>query len=163
MPSVTLRSTFIVGFPGETEQEFEALLDFVREARFQHLGVFTYSHEEGTSAHEQVDDVPEQVKQERRDRLMNCQQRIAFEHNRSLLGSEVDVLVEGAHPETEHLLAGRMRSQAPDVDGLVLINEGTAEPGRFARVQLTETAGYDLVGRIVGSRAGRDLLRAESR
>jgi len=151
MPDVTLRSTFIVGFPGETEEEFVRLLDFVREVRFDHLGVFVYSHEEGTQAYSLADDVPESVKQERRDRLMSCQQRIAFERNRAWVGRCEEVLVEGAHPETDHLLVGRMRSQAPDVDGQVLINEGTARPGEFATVSLTDTAGYDLVGGIVGT------------
>ena len=150
MPSVALRSTFIVGFPGETEAEFGTLLDFVREVRFHHLGVFTYSHEDGTSAFGLTDDVPEAVKQERRNRLMECQQQIAFERNRGMLQQRVEVLVEGAHADTEHLLVGRMSSQAPDVDGQVLINEGTARPGEFVTVELTETAGYDLVGGIVG-------------
>jgi ribosomal protein S12 methylthiotransferase len=150
MPEVTLRSTMIVGFPGETEAEFTALLDFVQEARFDHLGVFTYSHEEGTTAHGLTDDVPEAVKQERLDRLMTYQQRIAFDRNRGRIGRSEEVLVEGAHPETEHLLVGRMRGQAPDVDGQVLINDGTARPGEFVRVRLTDMAGYDLVGGVVG-------------
>jgi ribosomal protein S12 methylthiotransferase len=151
MPGVALRSTFIVGFPGETEQEFEALVAFVEAARFDHLGVFTYSHEEGTSAHRMADDVPDPLKQDRRDRLMTVQQRIAFEQNESRLGSIVEVLVEGAHPETEHLLVGRAATQAPDVDGQILLNDGYADSGTFARVLITETAGYDLVGRILGA------------
>ncbi len=150
MPAVALRSTFIVGFPGESELEFEALLEFVRTVRFDHLGVFTYSHEDGTSAFGLEDDVPEALKQERRDRLMECQQKIAFERNHEWLHRRVEVLVEGAHADTEHLLVGRMKTQAPDVDGQVLIHEGLAEPGEFVTVELGETAGYDLVGRIVG-------------
>jgi ribosomal protein S12 methylthiotransferase len=151
MPDAALRSTFIVGFPGETELEFDAVVAFVEEARFDHLGVFTYSHEDGTSAHGLVDDVPEQLKEDRRDRLMAVQQRIAFEKNEARLGETVEVLVEGAHPETEHLLVGRASTQAPDVDGQILLNDGHADPGTFARVLLTETAGYDLVGRILGA------------
>jgi ribosomal protein S12 methylthiotransferase len=150
MPDAAMRSTFIVGFPGETEREFEALVDFVRVARFDHLGVFTYSHEEGTSATGAPDDVPAHVKEERRDHLMTVQQEIVFEKNEARLGTVIEVLVEGAHPETEHLLVGRASSQAPDVDGQILLNDGLAEPGTFARVLLTETAGYDLVGRILG-------------
>ncbi len=150
MPDAALRTTLIVGFPGETEDEFEALLDFVREARFDHLGAFSYSHEDGTSAGLLADDVAETLKQERRDRLMACQQRIAVERNRERIGREVEVLVEGGHPETEHLLVGRMRSQALDVDGQVLLNDGAARPGEFVSVRLTEVAGYDLVGGIVG-------------
>jgi len=151
MPEAALRSTFIVGFPGETEQEFDELAAFVAEARFDHLGVFTYSHEDGTSAYGAVDDVPDGVKTARRDRLMELQQRIAFEKNEARVGETVEVLVEGAHPETEHLLVGRTSSQAPDVDGQILLNDGYAAPGTFARVLLTETAGYDLVGRILGA------------
>jgi len=150
MPGVTLRSTFIVGFPGETEQEFQGLLEFVEQARFDHLGVFRYSHEQGTTAHDLLDDVAEEVKSERADRIMQAQQRIVFSRNEQSLGRRVEVLVEGAHPETEHLLVGRMSSQAPEVDGQILINEGQAAPGEFVYVELTETAGYDLVGRILG-------------
>jgi ribosomal protein S12 methylthiotransferase len=148
MPAAALRSTVIVGFPGETEREFEALADFVAAARFAHLGVFAYSHEEETPAAALADDVPEATKQERLARILELQQRIAFEQNAALVGRRVEVLVEGAHPETEHLLVGRMATQAPDVDGQVLINEGRAVPGEFAPVELTDTAGYDLVGSI---------------
>jgi len=151
MPDGALRSTFIVGFPGETEEEFAALLEFVGDVRFDHLGVFTYSHEENTPADGLDDDVPAEVKQERRERLMELQSGIAVEINQAHVGRTVEVLVEGAHPETEHLLVGRTRGQALDVDGQVLINDGHAAPGSFARVELTDVAGYDLVGRVVGS------------
>jgi ribosomal protein S12 methylthiotransferase len=152
MPDVALRTTLIVGFPGETDQEYEALLDFVREARFDHLGVFLYSHERDTTAFELSDDVPGALKQERHDRLMECQQSIAFERNSAMLGQTVEVLVEGAHEETEHLLVGRTARQAPDVDGQILIHEGQAAPGEFVQVELRETAGYDVVGGIVETR-----------
>lgn len=151
MPDAAMRSTFIVGYPGETEREFDALLAFVEAARFDHLGVFTYSHEDSTSAYQAQDDVPEPLKDERRDRLMLLQQRIAFEKNEARLGASAVVLIEGAHPETEHLLVGRTAMQAPDVDGQILLNDGFAEPGTFAHVVFTETAGYDLVGRITGA------------
>ena len=151
MPEGALRSTFIVGFPGETDEEFQALLDFVADVRFDHLGVFTYSHEESTPAHAVVDDVPEELKQERHGRLMELQHGIAAEANQRRVGRTVEVLVEGAHADTEHLLVGRTRGQALDVDGQVLINDGQAVPGSFVRVELTEVAGYDLVGRVVGA------------
>jgi ribosomal protein S12 methylthiotransferase len=150
MPDATLRSTFIVGFPGETDDEFDALLGFLRDARFDHVGAFAYSHEENTPALQLADDVPEPVKQERLDRLMSCQQPIAFERNRERVGRLEEVLVEGSHADTDHLLVGRTRGQAPDVDGQVLINDGEARPGEFVRVKLTDAAGYDLVGGIVG-------------
>ncbi len=151
MPEAALRSTFIVGFPGETEEEFATLLDFLREARLDHVGAFCYSHEEGTPAHGTEDDVPRGVKAHRLRRLMATQQRIAFERLQRFVGREIEVLVEGAHPETEHLLVGRTRTQAPDVDGRVLLNDGFAAPGEFARVKITGTAGYDLVGSLLGA------------
>lgn len=151
MPDGALRSTFIVGFPGETEDEFAALLEFVDAARFDHLGVFTYSHEESTPAYTAVDDVPTEVKESRRDRLMELQRGIATAANEGRVGRTVEVLVEGAHAETEHLLVGRTRGQALDVDGQVLINDGQAAAGSFVRVELTDVAGYDLVGRITGA------------
>ena len=151
MPQGAMRTTLIVGFPGETEAEFEALLAFVEEAHFDHLGVFAYSHEEGTGAHVLADDVAPAVKEERRARLLTLQQDIVARHLAAQVGRTHEVLVEGAHPETEHLLVGRLATQAPDVDGSVLLNDGLEDvrPGTFARVELTEVAGYDLVGRIV--------------
>jgi ribosomal protein S12 methylthiotransferase len=164
MPDVALRSTLIVGFPGETEAAFEALCDFVTEARFDHLGVFAYSHEDAAPAAILHDDVPGEVKERRRSRLMELQQSIAFEKCAARVGSTVELLVEGAHPDTDDLLVGRASFQAPDVDGQVLINDGFvldasggdprlaahARPGAFARLEVTETAGYDLVGRLLG-------------
>ncbi len=149
MPDVAIRTTMIVGFPGETDDEFAGLREFVAEARFDHLGVFTYSHEEGTTAGGLNDDVPSDVKERRREQLMELQSGIVAEANRAYVGRRVDVLVEGPHPETERLLVGRMSTQALDVDGQVLINDGLARPGQIVPVELTETAGYDLVGRIV--------------
>lgn len=150
MPTVAMRTTLIVGFPGETDQEFDALERFVEDAAFDHLGVFTYSHEEHTTAIELDDDVPEPVKHARRERIMESQQRIVLDRHRERIGTTVDVLVEGPHPETEHLLVGRAPWQAPDVDGQIWINDGFARPGSLVRVELTEVAGYDLLGKIVG-------------
>jgi ribosomal protein S12 methylthiotransferase len=149
MPEASLRTTFIVGFPGETDEEFESLLRFVDEAAFDHVGVFTYSHEQGTTALEFRDDVPQATKDQRHETLMARQQPIAFRHNADAVGRRIPVLVEGPHPETEHLLVGRSAGQAADVDGQVLLNDGWAAPGDLVRVDVTDTAGYDLVGRIV--------------
>ncbi len=151
MPDGALRTTLIVGFPGETEAAFGCLVDFVQAARFDHLGVFLYSHEEGTAAAAGRDDVPQEVKEARRAHLMELQARIAAERNRRWVGRTVEVLVEGTHPETELLLVGRMPTQAPEVDGQVLIQEGTARAGDFVKVRIARVAGYDLVGRIVGA------------
>jgi ribosomal protein S12 methylthiotransferase len=150
MPAVALRTTLIVGFPGETDEEFAALERFVETARFDHLGVFCYSHEESTPAHALADDVPDAVKRARRERLMELQQGIVFRRNAARVGERVVVLVEGVHPESEHLLVGRTAGQAPEVDGQVLLHDGTAEAGQLVQVELTDSAGYDLVGRIVG-------------
>jgi ribosomal protein S12 methylthiotransferase len=155
MPNAALRSTFIVGFPGETQEEFTALKQFLRDAEFDHLGVFTYSHEEGTAAGGLDDDVPEEVKEQRRDEIMQLQQEIVGRRLAAKIGAVEEVLVEGLHPETDLLLIGRMATQAQDVDGQVLINDGVADAGSFVRVEIADVAGYDLVGGIVGGNGDR--------
>jgi ribosomal protein S12 methylthiotransferase len=149
VPGVAFRTSFIVGFPGETEAEFEELLRFVEEARFDHLGVFTYSHEEGTTAHALADDVAARTKQSRRRKLMSLQKKIATRRNRARRGQRFEVLVEGPHPESEWLLEGRLASQAPEIDGSVILNDGRADPGTFVTCEVTEAHAYDLVARIV--------------
>ena len=149
VPGVAFRTSFIVGFPGETEAEFEELQRFVEQARFDHLGVFTYSHEEGTTAHALADDVPARTKQARRRKLMSLQKKIATKRNRSRRGQRFEVLVEGPHPESEWLLEGRLASQAPEIDGSVILNDGRADPGTFVTCEVTEAHAYDLVARIV--------------
>ncbi len=149
IPDVAIRSTVIVGFPGETETEFQELLDFIQEARFDHLGAFTYSHEDNTTAAALDDDVPAQVKEDRRGLVMAEQETIAMARNQKRVGSRLTVLCEGACTETEHLLQGRLEGQAPEVDGRVLIQEGVAAPGQFVQVEITEAHPFDLVGRVV--------------
>jgi ribosomal protein S12 methylthiotransferase len=149
IPGVAIRSSFIVGFPGETEEEFEELLRFVGAAEFDHLGVFTYSDEEGTSAFGLEGRVPPLVKENRKRRLMALQKRISAKRNRARVGERVEVLVEGPHPETDLLLRGRLSTQAPEIDGEVLLNDGTAEAGSFVTCEITEGHAYDLVARVV--------------
>jgi len=149
-PDVALRSTFIVGFPGETEEHFEDLLGFVEEARLDHLGAFAYSPEDGTPAAELPGRVPRSVARRRHARLLEAQRPIALERRRRLEGRTLDVLVEGPHPETVHLLQGRHAGQAPDIDGRILINDGVAPAGTLAQVEITQAYADDLVGRIVG-------------
>jgi len=149
LPGCALRTTFIVGFPGESEAAFEELCAFVEEARFDHLGAFTYSHEEGTSAHDLRDDVPHSMKQARRDRLMQIQSDIALAKHRALVGRTLPVRVDGLESDTRMLLTGRLASQAPDVDSRVLIVDGEASPGQLAPVLIEQAHAYDLVGRIV--------------
>ncbi|MBE9536975.1 MAG: 30S ribosomal protein S12 methylthiotransferase RimO [Proteobacteria bacterium] len=149
IPDVTLRSAFIVGFPGETEKEFENLMGFVEETRFDHLGVFTYSQEEGTPAGSMPGQVPEEIKEERYNRLMELQQRISLERNERHVGKKVDVLVEGLSEETDLLLQGRATFQAPEIDGITYINAGQAEVGDIKSVFISEAHPYDLVGEII--------------
>jgi ribosomal protein S12 methylthiotransferase len=147
---IFLRSTFIVGFPGETAEHFEHLEAFVKEARFDHLGAFGYSPEPGTPAAELEARLPARIISERHERLLELQRPIALEQRRNLIGTTLTVLVEGTHPETEHLLVGRHHGQAPGIDGQVLINDGFAPGGRLATVEISEAWADDLVGHIVG-------------
>ena len=133
IPGITLRTSFIVGFPGETDAQFERLLDFVEEGHFERLGVFRYSREEGTAAADLTDQIPERVKESRYQKLMKAQSRVSFRKNRALVGSIEPVLVEGYSEETELLLRGRSIRQAPDVDGQVYITAGHAEVGDIVR------------------------------
>jgi ribosomal protein S12 methylthiotransferase len=149
VPGVALRTSFIVGFPGETDADFGELLAFVAEAAFEHVGVFTYSDEEGTPAHGLPDRVPPLVAANRKRRLMALQKRIAGRRNRGRVGARAEVLVEGPHPESDLLLRGRLAWQAPDIDGSALIAEGTAPAGSFVACQVTEAHPYDLVVRLV--------------
>lgn len=165
VPGVALRTALIVGLPGETEQDFQDLLRFVEEQRFERLGVFTYSREEGTEAGRMPGQVPERVKRARLEKVMELQRGISREHQRAMIGRRVEVLVEGASEETEHLLAGRNAQQAPEIDGLTYLNEGVAYPGEIVTAEITDAGDYDLVARVVGRearRAARPLPRARS-
>ncbi len=150
VPGLAVRSTFIVGYPGEKREHFKMLAEFITEARMDHVGVFTYSREEGTRAHALGDPVDARTKRRRQERLLEIQQAVSLEKNQARIGATLTVLVEGACDETEHLLQGRLATQAPDIDGRVLINDGFALPGTLARVRITEAHPYDLVGEIVG-------------
>ena len=146
IPSVSLRSTVIVGFPGEGEKEFRDLSLFVEETRFDHLGAFKYSAEEGTPASRLLDPVPEEVKQERFATLMGLQQKISFQKYRSLIGKRVEVLVEGPDSQ-ENRLRGRLQTQAPEIDGCVFL-KGEAHAGEWVEARVTEALPYDLIGEI---------------
>ena len=147
VPEVCLRTTFIVGFPGETEAEFRALLDFVEELRFDRVGVFKYSHEVGTPAAELSDDVPEDVKGARLEALMVAQQAISLEKNRALVGARLPILLEGSG---DGLTVGRSYRDAPEIDGLVLIR-GELPVRRLVTVDIEEALVYDLIGKVVES------------
>ena len=148
VPGVTLRTTLIVGFPGETEQDFAELQSFVEDTRFDHLGVFTYSHEEGTRAFALADDVPASLKRQRRHVLMSRQKAIVEAAQRQRRGQEVDVLVDGPSPEHELVLRGRLEGQAPDIDAQVYLSEcdpARVAPGDLIRARLIEARGYDWI------------------
>lgn len=148
LPHIVIRSSLMVGFPGETDTQFEELLEFVREAKLDHVGVFKYSKEEESFSAKMPGHLSESVKQARYDRLMQLQQEVVEEKNRCYLGKTLKVLVEGYHPESDLLMWGRFYGQAPDVDGTVIINDTSAvtEFGTFYDVEITDVAGYDLVG-----------------
>jgi ribosomal protein S12 methylthiotransferase len=149
IPGLTLRTTFIVGFPGETDADFQALKDFVEEIRFERMGVFTYSPEQGTPAADLESQVAEKVKRARQRELMAIQKKISKAYYKSLVGTVQDVLVEGESDETDLLLQGRMATQAPDIDGRVLINSGNAQIGSIVKVKMTRALDYDVIGEIV--------------
>ena len=149
-PDVFLRTTFIVGFPGETNEHFEDLLDFVETARFDHLGCFTYSPQEGTPSAELSGRVPATVAERRQRALLEAQRPISIERRQRLVGQRMEALIEGVCGETEHLLEGRHRGMAPEIDGRLLINEGVIETPALAQVEITEAFADDLVGRVVG-------------
>ncbi len=149
MPEVALRSTFIVGYPGETEKEFQELYDFVRDAQFDRLGVFQYSREEGTEAAKLPDQVPAKEKRERYERLMELQQGISLKKNRDLVGKRMRVLCEGPSEESELVYQGRLSSQAPEIDGITYLSGDAAKPGTFLEVQVTEAHEYDLVAEVL--------------
>ncbi|GAB4168317.1 MAG: 30S ribosomal protein S12 methylthiotransferase RimO [Geothermobacteraceae bacterium] len=148
IPDITLRTSFIVGFPGETQEQFDKLLEFVREGHFERVGVFRYSREEGTPAAGLPDQVPERTKKSRYTKLMKAQARVSFRKNRALVGRVEPVLVEGYSEETDLLLQGRSVRQAPDVDGLVYITAGQANVGDIVPLKITDSSEYDLIGEI---------------
>ena len=148
VPGVTLRTTFIVGFPGETEADVEALLDFVKATEFDHVGVFTYSHEEGTRAFDMDDDVPAAEKAARRDRVMRLQKQIVATRLKARRGERVRVMVDGPSPESDLVVVGRLEGQAPDIDAMVVFDQcdpSTLVPGSIVEATITGARGYDLI------------------
>ncbi len=166
LPDAVLRTTFIVGFPGETEEHFQHLLNFVAEQRFDHVGVFTFSPEDGTAAVDLPNPVPAAVAQQRRDQLMALQQPIAAERNAAWVGRIVDVLIEQENPSSGEML-GRCARFAPDVDGDVRVLPGAgglcAAPGTMVPVRISAADTYDLVGEVVGAAAMVGDAKAASR
>ena len=153
-PEIALRTTFIVGFPGETEQDISDLENFVREGYFSSVGVFVYSPEEGTPAYQLDGQISEEEKNVRKERIMLAQKEVLDKKLQNYVGKELEVLVEGLHADTDLIISARSRFQAPDVDANVLINDLEAESekieaGKLAKVRISEVAGYDLVGSLL--------------
>lgn len=149
IPDAVIRTQFIVGFPGETEEQFNEMLEFVKAQNFDRVGCFKYSIEEGTKAGSMLNQVDDEIKEERYQKLMAVQQKISRKKHKAFVGRVVDVIVEGYSDETELLLKGRTSQQAPEIDGLVYINDGFANVGDIVKVEITQSHDYDLVGRIV--------------
>ena len=147
IPNLVLRTTFLVGFPGETEEEFQELLDFVAEMEFDRVGAFQYSHEENTSAHELVDDISPELKQERANRLMEVQQEISLQKNQAMVGQTYKVLVDR---KEGNFFVGRTEGDSPEVDNEVLVNaeENFLRVGDFAMIEIMDASDYDLFGKL---------------
>jgi ribosomal protein S12 methylthiotransferase len=154
IPEVALRTSFIVGFPGETEKEFEELCEFVREAEFDWMGAFGYSDQEGAGAYAMEKNLSPREIERRRKHLMQIQRKISKKKKKALVGQEFDLLLEGTSDETEFLLEGRTALHAPEIDGKVFVNDVSEgilpEPGEFYRCQITEAHDYDLIATILG-------------
>ena len=148
LPEAAIRSTFMVGFPGEREEDLERLATFMADCRLDHVGIFTYFNEEGCAASQLPEQCADEVKEQRRDRLMALQAEISLAANLARVGRVEEVLVEGVSGESELLLEGRTRYQAPEVDGCVYITAGQCRAGDLVRVKITEAHTYDLVGEI---------------
>ncbi len=149
IPDIILRTTLITGFPGETQEQHEELMDFVDEMEFDRLGVFTYSPEEGTPAASMPDQIEESIKEDRRAELMELQQEIAFEQAEDMVGKEVLVMIEGKVAD-ENAYVGRTYKDAPNVDGLIFVNtDAELMSGDFAKVKVTGACEYDLIGELM--------------
>jgi ribosomal protein S12 methylthiotransferase len=149
VPDIALRTTFLVGFPGETEEEYLQIEKFMKKVRLDHVGVFPYANEEGCTSEHYPDQLEEEVKMSRRDYLLELQADLSSSIQKKYIGQTIEVLVEGVSAETDLLLEGRSVFQAPEVDGCVYINDGQANPGDIVKLEVTQAQTYDLVGGIV--------------
>lgn len=156
IPDMVFRTTFIVGHPGETDADFDELCTFVKWAEFDHVGVFRYSHEEGTKSGTMDDLVADKTASARHRKLMSLQRPISRRKLRARIGTELDVLVDGVSDESEYLLEGRWWGQAPEVDGKIYLANGTAKPGELRRALVTDAADYDLVADLLGEDGSHD-------
>jgi len=157
IPDIVIRTSLMVGFPGETEEEFQELVSFVEKAELDQVGIFTYSKEEDSYSAKLDGHIEQEIKDKRRDILAEVQQKVLEKHMQKYVGRTLRVLVEGYHPESDMLLKGRFYGQCPEIDGIVIINDWrhVKEAGQFYDVKITEVAGYDLVGRVLPSKVAK--------
>ena len=158
IPDLVMRTTFITGFPGETDQQFDEMVDFVREQKFERLGVFTYSHEPDTPAAKLPDPVPDEVMNDRRDRLMAEQQAIAFAWNEAQIGRQLDVMIDSAVEGQPDAWVGRTYADAPDVDGVIYVTGQNLSPGTLVPCEIVTSQNYDLIGVACGDPRPRNQL-----
>ncbi len=149
IPDSTIRTTVIVGFPGETEEEFEELKEFIKEFNFNYVGIFKYSQEEDTVAYSLPNQVSEEIKEKRWVELTNLQSTLVEMRNRSLIGTELEVMIDSISDESDYMLEGRTQGQALGIDGKVLTNDGTAQPGNIVKVLVEQNFDYDFLGPII--------------
>ena len=148
MPDIAIRSTVLVGFPGESDSDFLKLLNFIKDARFERLGAFMYSNEEGSRSFKFKNQIPQKVKKERLGQIMRLQQEISRDYNNSFLGKTLEVLIDEKSGSDADLYIGRTQYDAPSVDGGVFVKGKGLKPGDFVNVKITDTLEYDLVGEV---------------
>ena len=154
IPGVVIRTSLIVGFPGETDEQFSELHQFIQDYPLDNIGIFKFSREEGSHAYDLPDQISEEVKEKRFQLLAKAQKKVLKKLNKKIIGKKLQVVVEGYHPESKLLMRGRTSGQCPDIDGMVIINEGTEKVTGFGQryeVEITQALDYDLVGRIIGA------------
>lgn len=151
IPSVVIRTSLMVGFPSETQDQFQEMVDFVKKAQLNHIGVFKYSREKESHSDTLDGHLPEEVKQERYELLMNEQLKVVRKNQRKLIGNTFKVIVEGYHPDSQLLMKGRFYGQCPDIDGQIILNEHDKVTAfsELYDVEITDFADYDLIGRVV--------------
>lgn len=152
VPGVMIRTSLIVGFPGETEEQFEELAQFIQDYPLDNIGIFKFSREPGSHAYDLPDQISEEVKTKRHKRLMQIQKKMVKKTNAKLIGKKFEVVIEGYHPDSPYLMRGRFYGQCPDIDGIVIINEGGEKVKKFGsihQVEITDVADYDLIGKVI--------------
>lgn len=151
IPNVVIRTSLIVGFPGETEEQFDELAEFIKEHPLDNIGIFKFSREPGSHAYDLPNQIPEEIKEQRYHKLMQLQRKVVKKRNAKLVGKKLSVVIEGYHPDSELLLRGRTTGQCPDIDGMVIINQGSEKVTGFGQrytVKITAVADYDLIGKV---------------